>query len=57
VTELVSYLLRENSFPESVFLMTGTGIVPYDEFTLAADDRIIISIDNIGTLENLVAAR
>jgi 2-dehydro-3-deoxy-D-arabinonate dehydratase len=37
--------------------MTGTGIVPYDEFTLAADDRIIISIDNIGTLENLVAAR
>ena len=57
VTELVSYLLRENSFPEGVFLMTGTGIVPHDEFTLAAGDRIIISIDNIGTLENPVAAR
>jgi 2-dehydro-3-deoxy-D-arabinonate dehydratase len=57
VTELVSYLLRENSFPEGVFLMTGTGIVPHDEFTLAAGDRIIISIDNIGTLENPVAVR
>jgi Fumarylacetoacetate (FAA) hydrolase family protein len=56
VTELVSYLLRENSFPEGVFLMTGTGIVPHDEFTLAAGDRISISIDNIGTLENVVAA-
>jgi 2-dehydro-3-deoxy-D-arabinonate dehydratase len=56
VTELVSYLLRENSFPEGVFLMTGTGIVPHDEFTLAGGDRISISIENIGTLENVVAA-
>ena len=56
VTELVSYLLRENSFPEGVFLMTGTGIVPHDEFTLAAGDRISISIENIGTLENVVAS-
>jgi 2-dehydro-3-deoxy-D-arabinonate dehydratase len=56
LTELVSYLFRENSFPEGVFLMTGTGIVPHDEFTLASGDRIVISIDNIGALENLVAA-
>jgi len=56
VTELVSYLLRENSFPEGVFLMTGTGIVPHDEFTLAGGDRISITIENIGTLENVVAA-
>ncbi|WP_035355711.1 fumarylacetoacetate hydrolase family protein [Edaphobacter aggregans] len=55
VTELVSYLFRENSFPEGAFLMTGTGIVPHDAFTLIAGDRIIISIDNIGTLENQVA--
>ena len=55
VTELVSYLLRENSFPEGVFLMTGTGIVPNDDFTLAPGDRIVISIDNIGTLENRVS--
>ena len=56
VTELVSYLFRENSFPEGAFLMTGTGIVPSEDFTLAAGDRITISIDNIGTLENRVSA-
>ena len=55
VTELVSYLFRENSFPEGAFLMTGTGIVPNDDFTLAPGDRIVISIDNIGTLENRVS--
>jgi 2-dehydro-3-deoxy-D-arabinonate dehydratase len=56
VTELVSYLFRENSFPEGAFLMTGTGIVPNDDFTLAPGDRITIAIDNIGTLENRVSA-
>ncbi|WP_245632366.1 fumarylacetoacetate hydrolase family protein [Edaphobacter aggregans] len=56
VAELVSYLFRENSFPEGVFLMTGTGIVPHDDFTLVAGDRIVITIDNIGTLENQVAS-
>ena len=55
VTELVSYLFRENSFPEGVFLMTGTGIVPNDDFTLAPGDHITISIDGIGTLENRVS--
>ncbi len=34
--------------------MTGTGIVPPDDFTLAPDDRIRITIDPIGTLENVV---
>jgi len=34
--------------------MTGTGIVPPDSFTLAAGDRIRITIDPIGTLENVV---
>jgi 2-dehydro-3-deoxy-D-arabinonate dehydratase len=52
--ELVRYLYRDNSFPQGAFLMTGTGIVPADDFTLAADDRIRISIDGIGTLENYV---
>jgi 2-dehydro-3-deoxy-D-arabinonate dehydratase len=32
--------------------MTGTGIVPPDSFTLAAVDRVRITIDPIGTLEN-----
>ena len=52
---LAEYLFRENSFSEGVFLMTGTGIVPGDDFTLAIGDRVKISIDGIGTLENPVA--
>jgi len=52
--ELSSYLFREMSFPNGAFLMTGTGIVPSDDFTLAVGDRISISIDGIGTLNNTV---
>jgi 2-dehydro-3-deoxy-D-arabinonate dehydratase len=53
-TQLVEYLFRDNSFPAGAFLMTGTGIVPPDSFTLASGDRIRITIDPIGTLENEV---
>jgi 2-dehydro-3-deoxy-D-arabinonate dehydratase len=53
--ELASFLFRDNSFPEGAYLMTGTGIVPGDEFTLASGDVIRVSIDGIGTLENRVA--
>jgi 2-dehydro-3-deoxy-D-arabinonate dehydratase len=52
IPELAEYLFSENSFPHGVFLMTGTGVVPPDEFSLAAGDRIRITIDPIGTLEN-----
>ena len=52
---LVEYLFRDNSFPFGVFLMTGTGVVPPDTFTLASGDQIRITIDPIGTLENKVA--
>ncbi|MDR3377760.1 MAG: fumarylacetoacetate hydrolase family protein [Verrucomicrobiae bacterium] len=52
---LVEYLFRDNSFPEGCFLMTGTGIVPDSSFTLAGGDRIRISIEGIGVLENVVA--
>ncbi len=52
--QLVDYLFRDNSFPHGVFLMTGTGIVPGDDFTLARGDSIRITIDGIGTLENYV---
>ena len=52
---LVEFLLRDNSFPSGVFLMTGTGIVPPSTFTLASGDRIRITIEPIGTLENEVA--
>lgn len=53
--ELVAYLFHDNSFPEGVFLMTGTGIIPNDEFTLRSGDEIRITIDSIGTLKNCVA--
>ena len=53
--DLVSYLFMECSFPKGVFLMTGTGIVPPDDFTLQAKDEIKITIDEIGTLVNSVA--
>ena len=53
--ELAEYLFRDSSFPQGVFLMTGTGIVPDDDFTLASGDVIRIDIDGIGTLENYVA--
>jgi 2-dehydro-3-deoxy-D-arabinonate dehydratase len=53
--ELAAWLFRETSFPNGVYLMTGTGIIPPDDFTLNADDEIRITIDPIGTLVNTVA--
>ncbi|MGA0555833.1 fumarylacetoacetate hydrolase family protein [Larkinella sp. VNQ87] len=52
--ELVSFLFRETSFPHGCYLMTGTGIVPPDGFTLAGGDEVRITIDGIGTLVNSV---
>ena len=52
---MVGYLLRDNAFPDGCFLMTGTGIVPPSSFSLASGDRIRITIEPIGTLENEVA--
>ena len=55
--ELIGYLFREMSFPNGVFLMTGTGLVPPNDFTLAIGDVVDITIDGIGTLRNMVAQR
>jgi 2-dehydro-3-deoxy-D-arabinonate dehydratase len=51
---LVEWLLREDQFPSGCYLMTGTGIVPGDDFTLRVGDEIRIRIDGIGTLVNHV---
>lgn len=51
---LVSWLGKENEFPNGALLMTGTGIVPPDEFTLKPGDVVGITIDGIGTLTNPV---
>ncbi|MBC2838705.1 fumarylacetoacetate hydrolase family protein [Robiginitalea sp. SC105] len=53
--ELASWLYRELSFPYGCLLMTGTGIVPPNEFTLRAGDEIRITIPPVGTLVNTVA--
>jgi 2-dehydro-3-deoxy-D-arabinonate dehydratase len=53
--ELVSFVYRECSFPNGCLIMTGTGIVPSNEFTLKSGDEIRITIDGIGTLINTVA--
>ncbi len=53
--ELVEFLFRETSFLNGTYLMTGTGIIPPDDFTLNVDDEIKISIDGIGTLTNKVS--
>lgn len=55
-SELAQFLFRESSFPGGVFLLTGTGIVPPDEFSLEAGDIVRISIEGIGVLENPVAS-
>jgi len=51
---LVEYLFRDHTFPYGCFLLTGTGIVPPDSFTLASKDEIRITIEGIGTLTNTV---
>ena len=53
-TELVEFLFRECSFPFGCFLMTGTCLVPPNNFTLSSGDEIIIRIDGIGELKNFV---
>ncbi len=52
--ELAGFLYRECSFPYGSFLMTGTGIVPGNDFTLQKNDEVIITIEPIGTLINTV---
>ena len=52
--ELVSYFTRHNEVPELAVLLTGTSIVPPNDFTLKADDVISIEVEDVGTLENPV---
>ena len=52
--DLIDWLGRENRFPSGVVLLTGTGIVPPDDFSLRAGDMVRITIDGIGTLTNPV---
>jgi 2-dehydro-3-deoxy-D-arabinonate dehydratase len=51
---LVEYLFRSQKFPNGAILLTGTGVVPPDSFTLQEKDKITILISGIGVLENTV---
>jgi 2-dehydro-3-deoxy-D-arabinonate dehydratase len=53
--ELVTYLFRELSFPQGEFLLTGTGIVPPEQFTLAQGDNVTITVGDL-SLENEIGA-
>jgi 2-dehydro-3-deoxy-D-arabinonate dehydratase len=52
--ELADFLFRSQSFPHGAVLLTGTGIVPPENFTLRPADVVRITISGIGTLENPV---
>ena len=51
---LAEFLFRSQKFPHGAVLLTGTGIVPADDFTLQAGDRIEMRVSGIGTLTNSV---
>ena len=53
-SELRDYLFRSQTFPHGALLLTGTGVVPGDDFTLRAGDEIAINVSGIGTLTNKV---
>ncbi len=52
--ELADYLGRYNDFADGAILLTGTGIVPGDDFTLEDGDEVAITVDQIGCLVNVV---
>jgi len=54
LAELAGWLFRSQRFPDGAVLLTGTGVVPDESFTLAPGDRVTIAISGIGTLENVV---
>lgn len=52
--DLVAWLFKESDFPLGAFLLTGTGIIPEDDFTLEDGDHVTIAIEHVGVLENPV---
>ena len=52
--ELAGFLTRHNTVPDGTVVLTGTGIVPHQEFSLQPGDRVRIEIEDIGILENPV---
>ena len=55
IRELVDYLFRSQNVPNGAVLLTGAGVVPPEEFTLAARHSVRITISGVGMLENPAA--
>lgn len=55
--ELVAWLVRDNPVPSGTVLLTGTGLVPGDDYTLLPGHRVDVEVEGIGTLSNVVAER
>ena len=53
--ELISYFTRHNSVPQTAILLTGTSLVPSEEFTLTENDHVHTAIEGIGRLTNAVS--
>ena len=54
LADLAAYLGRYEDFPQGAVLLTGTGIVPEDTFSLQDQDQVIIEIEQVGVLRNAV---
>ncbi len=52
--ELIGWLGRDNEFPKGAILLTGTGIIPPDDFALQTGDQVSMTIEGVGTLVNSV---
>jgi 2-dehydro-3-deoxy-D-arabinonate dehydratase len=57
LAELAEYLYSEMDFPYGCFLMTGTCLVPPNDFTLQTGDIVSITIDRIGTMINVIGMK
>ena len=56
IDTLIEFLGRDNSFPDGVVLLTGTGVVPTADFSLQPGDLVDIVIEGVGKLSNPVQA-
>jgi 2-dehydro-3-deoxy-D-arabinonate dehydratase len=54
--ELADWAMRDNPIPPGSVLLTGTGLVPPDEYTLLPGHVVEIAVEGIGVLTNLVGA-
>jgi len=52
--ELANYLYRSQTFTSGAVLLTGTGVVPDDDFTLEEGDQVVIKVSGVGELSNPV---